>query len=57
MNESPNKERLIGILLDKHITAKTIALMCITKLTEEQAHEIVQENELYLYNKKHEVMT
>lgn len=57
MNGSPNKERLIGILLDKHITAKTIALMCITKLTEEQAHEIVQENELYLYNKKHEVMT
>ena len=57
MNDTPNKERLIGILLDKHITAKTIALMCITKLTEEQAHEIVQENELYLYNKKHEVMT
>ena len=57
MNDTPNKERLIGILLDKHITAKTIALMCITKLTEEQAAEIVQENELYLYNKKHEVMT
>jgi len=52
-----NKDRLIRILLDKNISAKTIALMCISLMSEDQVTELFRANDLTLYDEKHEVIT
>lgn len=52
-----SKDKLIRILLDKNISAKTIALMCISLMSEEQVAELLRVNDLALYDDKHEVIT
>ena len=52
-----NKEIMTRILLDKNLTAKRIAMMCIHHMTEEQLGDMIAEHAIYTFNEKHEVLT
>lgn len=52
-----NKDIMLRILIDKNLTAKRIAMMCIHHMTDEQLGDMIEANQIYTFNEKHEVIT
>ena len=56
MDTEHPKDILRGVLLDRWVNGATLARWCIDKMTDEQAQQLVQDRELYLFSKKTEVI-